>query len=217
MQTGHKLRGIATADCSLIYPCGLDPGCTFPGPAVAEVHRVFTAITARLIDAFGHGPAGRKHPAMDNPPAAADARGHTRAGDPVHADRACIGASVAEPYATSPPTLNGQAGYVLLTAEPSAIPASVLTIDVLAEQAVEIDAAQQYSRRLATSEWLHGQTRPSGPWAFGTPEGVLDLKDVVHHADRGSRYTSIRFTGCGTRRRRETLFIDLAIETPLAA
>jgi putative transposase len=25
-------------------------------------------------------------------------------------------------------------------------------------------------------------------------EGVLDLKDVVHHADRGSQYTSIRFT-----------------------
>ena len=25
-------------------------------------------------------------------------------------------------------------------------------------------------------------------------EGVLDLKDVVHHTDRGSQYTSIRFT-----------------------
>ena len=57
---------MATADCSLIYPCGIDTGCTFPGPAVAEVHRVFTAITARLLDAFGHGPAGRKHPAIDN-------------------------------------------------------------------------------------------------------------------------------------------------------
>ena len=27
-------------------------------------------------------------------------------------------------------------------------------------------------------------------------EGVLDLKDVVHHTDRGSQYTSIRFTEC---------------------
>jgi putative transposase len=26
-------------------------------------------------------------------------------------------------------------------------------------------------------------------------EGVLDLKDVVHHTDRGSQYTSIRFSG----------------------
>ena len=25
-------------------------------------------------------------------------------------------------------------------------------------------------------------------------EGILDLKDVVHHTDRGSQYTSIRFT-----------------------
>jgi len=25
-------------------------------------------------------------------------------------------------------------------------------------------------------------------------EGMLDLKDVVHHTDRGSQYTSIRFT-----------------------
>lgn len=25
-------------------------------------------------------------------------------------------------------------------------------------------------------------------------EGVLDLKDVVHHTDRGSQYTSIRFS-----------------------
>jgi putative transposase len=25
-------------------------------------------------------------------------------------------------------------------------------------------------------------------------EGVMDLKDVVHHTDRGSQYTSIRFT-----------------------
>jgi putative transposase len=25
-------------------------------------------------------------------------------------------------------------------------------------------------------------------------EGIFDLKDVVHHTDRGSQYTSIRFT-----------------------
>jgi putative transposase len=25
-------------------------------------------------------------------------------------------------------------------------------------------------------------------------EGAIDLKDVVHHTDRGSQYTSIRFT-----------------------
>ena len=25
-------------------------------------------------------------------------------------------------------------------------------------------------------------------------DGILDLKDVVHHTDRGSQYTSIRFT-----------------------
>jgi putative transposase len=25
-------------------------------------------------------------------------------------------------------------------------------------------------------------------------EGVMDLKDVVHHTDRGSQYTSIRFS-----------------------
>ena len=25
-------------------------------------------------------------------------------------------------------------------------------------------------------------------------EGVMDLKDVVHHTDRGAQYTSIRFT-----------------------
>ncbi len=30
-------------------------------------------------------------------------------------------------------------------------------------------------------------------WTRGQ-EGVLDLKDVVHHTDRGSQYTSIRFT-----------------------
>lgn len=46
--------------------CGLDPGCTFPGEAVAEVHRVFTAMTTRLLDAFAEGPVGLKHPAVDN-------------------------------------------------------------------------------------------------------------------------------------------------------
>lgn len=46
--------------------CGLDPGCKFSGPAVAEVHRVFAALTTRLLDAFGEGPAAIKHPAVDN-------------------------------------------------------------------------------------------------------------------------------------------------------
>lgn len=46
--------------------CGLDPGCAFPGAAAAEVYRVFTAITARLLNVFACGPAGRGHPADDN-------------------------------------------------------------------------------------------------------------------------------------------------------
>jgi hypothetical protein len=46
--------------------CGLDPGCKLAGTAVAEVHRVFTAMTTRLLAAFAEGPAGKKHPAMDN-------------------------------------------------------------------------------------------------------------------------------------------------------
>jgi len=46
--------------------CGLDPGCAFPGPTVAEVNRVFTAMTTRLLDVFGRGPAGITHPAVDN-------------------------------------------------------------------------------------------------------------------------------------------------------
>ena len=46
--------------------CGLDPGCKFAGLAVAEVHRVFTALTTRLLAAFAEGPAGTKHPAVDN-------------------------------------------------------------------------------------------------------------------------------------------------------
>ena len=46
--------------------CGLDPGCTFPGPAVDKVHRVFTAMTTRLLDAFAMGPAGKTYPAVDN-------------------------------------------------------------------------------------------------------------------------------------------------------
>ena len=46
--------------------CGLDPGCKFAGPAVAEVHRVFTAMSTRLLGAFAEGPAGNKHPAVDN-------------------------------------------------------------------------------------------------------------------------------------------------------
>ncbi|HXZ77565.1 MAG TPA: N,N-dimethylformamidase beta subunit family domain-containing protein, partial [Streptosporangiaceae bacterium] len=40
------------------WVCGVDPGCTFPGPAVHEVHRVFTAMTTRLLDAYAAGPAG---------------------------------------------------------------------------------------------------------------------------------------------------------------
>src|ERR1700758_1555514 len=46
--------------------CGLDPGCTFPGTAVAQVHLVFTAMTTRLLDTFAEGAAGKKHPAIDN-------------------------------------------------------------------------------------------------------------------------------------------------------
>jgi hypothetical protein len=46
--------------------CGLDPGCKFAGTAVADVHRVLTAITTRLLAAFAEGPAGNKHPAIDN-------------------------------------------------------------------------------------------------------------------------------------------------------
>jgi hypothetical protein len=48
------------------WVCGVDPGCTFPGPAVHEVHRVFTAMTTRLLDAYAAGPVGRTHPAVDN-------------------------------------------------------------------------------------------------------------------------------------------------------
>ncbi|MBV8346605.1 MAG: hypothetical protein JOZ49_03435 [Mycolicibacterium sp.] len=48
------------------WVCGLDPGCTFAGQAVTEVHRVFTAMTTRLLDAFAEGPAGTRHPATDN-------------------------------------------------------------------------------------------------------------------------------------------------------
>ena len=46
--------------------CGLDPTCKFAGTAVAEVHRVFTAMTTRLLAAFAEGPAGNKHRAVDN-------------------------------------------------------------------------------------------------------------------------------------------------------
>jgi hypothetical protein len=46
--------------------CGLDPGCKFAATAAAEVHRVFTAMTTRLLDAFAEGPAATKHPAVDN-------------------------------------------------------------------------------------------------------------------------------------------------------
>jgi hypothetical protein len=46
--------------------CGLDAGCKFPGTAVAEVHRVFTAMTTRLLDVFAEGPAAESHPAVDN-------------------------------------------------------------------------------------------------------------------------------------------------------
>ena len=46
--------------------CGLDPGCKFSGSAVAEAHRVFTAMTTRLLSAFAEGPAGKNHPAVDN-------------------------------------------------------------------------------------------------------------------------------------------------------
>ena len=46
--------------------CGVDTRCEFAGSAAAEVHRVFTAITTRLLDAFAEGPAGNKHPAVDN-------------------------------------------------------------------------------------------------------------------------------------------------------
>ncbi len=46
--------------------CGLDPGCRAAGTSVAEVHRVFTAITTRLLSAFADGPAGTEHPAVDN-------------------------------------------------------------------------------------------------------------------------------------------------------
>ena len=46
--------------------CGLDPGCRFPGSAITEVHRVFTAMTARLLDVFAQGRAGQHYPAVDN-------------------------------------------------------------------------------------------------------------------------------------------------------
>jgi hypothetical protein len=46
--------------------CGLDPGCRFPGSAITEVHRVFTAMTARLLDVFAQGRAGQQYPAVDN-------------------------------------------------------------------------------------------------------------------------------------------------------
>ncbi len=46
--------------------CGLDPACKFAGTAVAEVHRVFTAITTRLLRAYAEGPAGNRYPAVDN-------------------------------------------------------------------------------------------------------------------------------------------------------
>ena len=36
------------------------------GTAVAEVHRVFTAMSTRLLAAFAEGPVGNKHPAVDN-------------------------------------------------------------------------------------------------------------------------------------------------------
>ena len=46
--------------------CGLDPGCKFSGSAVAEAHRVFTAMTTRLLSVFAEGPAGKNYPAVDN-------------------------------------------------------------------------------------------------------------------------------------------------------
>jgi len=46
--------------------CGLDPGCKFSGSAVAEAHRVFTAMITRLLSVFAEGPAGKNHPAVDN-------------------------------------------------------------------------------------------------------------------------------------------------------
>ena len=69
-------------------------------------------------------------------------------------------------------------GHILLAAEPSAIPASILTVDVLAEQAEDLEASSKYALRAMSELARAGDAHYSQGFLAGIIETITGLPEA---------------------------------------